>query len=154
MAGPTIGVHQLLYVSRAVGVTSQGDVLAIASASRRRNYRLDVTGCLLYTGRAFVQLLEGRKEEISFLMALIRADSRHTDVCVLLERDCPLRMYEGWSMGLAVGSELSDLVEGVHQRAQDESAVDELLQRLRPDPVLGEVESGFGRLETLPSRFT
>src|SRR5258708_22974646 len=47
------------------------------SLSERSNRKLDITGALGFTGRYFIQCIEGRTDAIDALMARIQADPRH-----------------------------------------------------------------------------
>ena len=50
-----------VYVSSAVDLFSDEELLKLLDVSRKNNQALDVTGMLLYKGGNFMQFLEGEK---------------------------------------------------------------------------------------------
>lgn len=64
-----------LYVSSNCLSTAEADkeIGFIVAASRARNYDLEVTGALLFTGTRFVQFLEGPDAGIDALRAISKA---------------------------------------------------------------------------------
>ncbi len=54
-------VFQTFYVSRARSAFDETAVQAILERSRRHNVSVGVTGCLLFSGRCFAQVLEGER---------------------------------------------------------------------------------------------
>ena len=79
-------IIQLFYVSRASTPYDDESVRTILETSRINNVRDDITGCLLFSGRYFAQVLEGRAEVTSRKLEIIRADPRHVDFKFLVER--------------------------------------------------------------------
>ena len=92
-------VFQTFYVSRAAIPFDHATVQAILQTSRRNNARIDVTGCLLFSGRCFAQVLEGEQDVVRALAARIADDPRHLDVRFLSEVRRDEREYADWSMG-------------------------------------------------------
>ena len=76
-------LFQVFYVSRATAAFDTAEVQSILQASRRQNCRLGVTGCLLFSGHCFAQVLEGRQAVVGALTRRIAADPRHVGVRVL-----------------------------------------------------------------------
>lgn len=86
-------LKQYLYISTAPGVSREG-LDAIIDASARNNPTAGITGLLLYNGRNFMQLLEGKGEALDALMERISGDPRHSGVAIVhrgevAERSCP-----------------------------------------------------------------
>lgn len=129
---------QLLYVSRAAAECDAATVNAILHTSRRRNARDDVTGCLLFTGRHFAQVLEGRPAAVEAAFDRIAQDPRHARARTLTQHRSTRRTYADWSMGylydLGIEDEIQRLCEGGDC---DPAAVDLLMGRMRPDSMLG-----------------
>ena len=59
---------------------------------------LSITGLLLYANGSFMQLLEGSKDRIDFLMERIKNDPRHRQVDVLQQGYIAERQFPNWSM--------------------------------------------------------
>ena len=54
-------VFQTFYVSRATNPLDSAAIQALLQSSRRGNESLQITGCLLFSGRGFAQVLEGER---------------------------------------------------------------------------------------------
>lgn len=133
-----MSVFRLFYVS-SVAVPNGGDAVpAILAVSRRNNWRLDVTGCLLFSGSYFGQVLEGAKPVVEALAARIAADPRHGRVRVLSETSSTTRHYNDWAMGyihdLSLEDELASLLD---DERPDPARLVTALARMQPDTVMG-----------------
>jgi len=131
-------VFQVFYVSRATAAFDSAQVQSILQASRRQNSRLDVTGCLLFSGHCFAQVLEGRQAVVSALTRRIAADPRHVGVRVLSKTKRDEREYADWAMGYLYDLTLEDDLETLLM-IPDRSpvVVADVMERMRPDPVMG-----------------
>ena len=131
-------IARFVYVSNATGPCDGDAIQRILQISRRNNRRLDVTGCLLFSGSFFAQVLEGRHDAVAPLVERITADSRHADVRVLAESRSGERSYGEWSMGFFHDAGLEDeLRRLLHGERPDPGVVNAILARMRPDTVLG-----------------
>ena len=91
-------IERLVYRSRVVHpapMTALEDILPVAQAG---NARWGITGALGYTGRTYVQLLEGPAESLDSLLERLRSDLRHTELRVLARGPAAGRLVTGWSM--------------------------------------------------------
>ena len=131
-------MQQLFYVSRATVPYDTQVVQTILSQSRRNNRREDVTGCLMFSGCFFAQVLEGRDEAVNAALLKIRRDKRHVDLRLLLQRPVTIRTFGGWSMGYLHDLALEDAIEAtIADEGVDVERVVELMSRVRPDTVMG-----------------
>ena len=64
-------MFRLIYVSTAVRLLNKDELVEILNVSREKNARLNITGLLLYKDGNFMQLLEGRKEDVLALYDVI-----------------------------------------------------------------------------------
>ena len=132
------GLRQIFYMSRVADGLAERDVKAVLALSRRNNRMLDVTGSLTFTGRHFVQTLEGRPEVVESLLARITHDTRHHDMRLMLDRAVTLRSYPLWSMGLLYNLDFSDDIETMFAAPVASTGVcTEMMRRLKPDTVMG-----------------
>lgn len=96
-------IHRLVYISQATQKVEQTDLNSILEKSHRNNRQRNVTGLLLYGnvhGKAtFLQILEGRKQEVNALYKKIKADPRHSNCETVFVEDSQERSFPGWSMG-------------------------------------------------------
>ncbi len=131
-------LRQVFYVSRSTPECGEREVGRILDISRRNNRRLDITGCLIGSGRHFAQVVEGRVSALAPLTERIAADSRHTDFRVLSTCAIERRGDAEWSMAYLYNLDIGDRIEALF--ATPEPAPHELLQVMRclqPDSVMG-----------------
>lgn len=99
-------LKRLAYSSVARMDLTQDDLKDIIQTCRRHNDAADITGVLVYTGNAFVQVLEGAEDRVMDVLAKILQDTRHQDIEVLLNVDISQRSFSKWSMGFLYGYDL------------------------------------------------
>ena len=129
---------QLFYVSRAAKAYDDAAVKSILAVSRRNNDRDDITGCLLFSGNCFGQVLEGRAEVVAAKLKRIATDTRHVDFRLLVERPITTREYGNWSMGYLHDLDLEDALESF--LASPEIVMEKavvVMDRMKPDTVMG-----------------
>ena len=90
---------RLMYASRAVPALDQEELVTILRQSKANNPGTGVTGVLCYSGGIFLQVLEGGRSAVNKLYNRIGADTRHTDVELLLYEEIGERRFASWSMG-------------------------------------------------------
>ena len=137
-----MSINQVFYVSRASSNITIADVRNILSISQRNNRRLDLTGCLLYSGRHFAQVLEGREEVIISTISSVTTDGRNRDIRILLNRQIPLRQYPTWSMAGLYNLDLDDRLEHLLNDRGPVPPSDELfdlMEGIRVDTVMGDL---------------
>jgi serine/threonine protein kinase len=102
-------IHQLIYESHPTELLTQEQLKDILAKSQYKNIRLNLSGLLIFHGGKFMQLLEGGKEEVAELFAVIQRDPRHTDIKVVLESDSQERNMPSWVMGLSTDDSLKEI---------------------------------------------
>ena len=107
-------MKRVIYKSRAVRDFSEGELLALLTGARRRNHVVDVTGMLIYTGRSFLQMLEGEATAVQKVLTRIIADPRHVKVRILMDAEIEQRLFDDWAMGFehVDPHELAGRIEG------------------------------------------
>ena len=80
---------------------SDEELVDILNQSRSYNPAHDITGMLLYHDEAFMQYLEGDKEEVFRLYDKIALDERHTGVTLYFDKPIDERNFAEWSMGFS-----------------------------------------------------
>lgn len=91
----------LIYVSSAIKLMEDSELLFLLDESREKNQRLGITGMLLYKEGNFMQMLEGEKSTVLELYDTINRDERHKDVITIITGDLKKRNFENWSMGFS-----------------------------------------------------
>ncbi len=94
-----MSLAQIIYVS-SLRDDSESAVRALARHARINNISKSITGMLLCCDGNIVQIIEGERETVSQLFALIRADARHSNVFLILDSDVKCREFETWTTGL------------------------------------------------------
>lgn len=131
-------ILRLFYVSDAADPCEARNIRAILAASRRNNARHDVTGCLLFSGRHFAQVLEGEPGVVRSMAARIASDPRHRGLQVLDARQGTQRQYDEWSMGYLHDSSLGDALEALLRGPErPAAAIADVLRQMHPDIVTG-----------------
>ena len=92
-------MYHLIYISHAVHPFTQVELEQLLTSARRNNKRLGITGMLLYLNEKFIQVLEGERQAIEKVMAIIELDPRHKKLSVLLEGESSERIFKTWTMG-------------------------------------------------------
>ncbi len=92
-------VYCLVYASTATELMSEQELYTILETARANNARVDVTGMLLYADGNFIQILEGDRERVEALYALIEKDPRHHGAVRMMRRYVHERSFADWRMG-------------------------------------------------------
>lgn len=88
----------VIYRSKVTDEMGANDVGDILLTSRMNNQRRSITGALLYRNGYFLQILEGKSEDVDDLVRRIRKDKRHTAFTVLFSGEIGERAFPDWSM--------------------------------------------------------
>lgn len=75
------------------------ELVELLDECREYNAQNGITGMLLYHDEAFMQYLEGEKDEVLSLFDTIALDERHTGVTIYMEKTLEERNFADWSMG-------------------------------------------------------
>lgn len=91
-------MYTLTYESVATKKLKTVEMEELLENARANNERDDITGCLIYYKGGFVQLLEGRKKNITELYDKIKKDPRHTNVTLFSDDEISKRTFPNWGM--------------------------------------------------------
>ncbi len=94
-----MALETVAYVSDARRGLGVRDLKAILRRAREKNFRLGVTGFLVFDGVRFVQLLEGPPEALAALLETIAADDRHEGLRVLCREAVAERAFGDSPLG-------------------------------------------------------
>lgn len=70
----------------------------IYEASKRNNPNYGISGVLFFAGNHFLQVLEGPKENLNYLLEKIKQDKRHKDVQIIFESPIEHASLKDWNM--------------------------------------------------------
>ncbi|MAP54724.1 BLUF domain-containing protein [Altibacter sp.] len=102
-------MHTICYLSNKVPHLDLKDIEELFETTQRKNHSLNITGILLYLDGNFLQVLEGKKEVIGPLFDLIKEDSRHASIFVILDKSIEERTFSDYKSGFSVVKNKSDL---------------------------------------------
>jgi len=129
---PTI--YSVVYCSRASADIDEAEVQRIVTKSQVWNARHQITGLLVFGSGIFFQWLEGPREEVTDLVALLRTDRRHGGIIVLGEvEEVRERLFPEWGMERVGGEHIREVLEDALGNATDsknEQALKQLLTQL------------------------
>jgi hypothetical protein len=113
-------LYNVVYCSRAVASVDDAVVQQIVATARLRNPQHGITGMLVYGGGVFFQWLEGPRERVLALMALLRADRRHDNVVELSAvEEVRERLFPEWDMELVSAEHIREVLEDALDNATD-----------------------------------
>lgn len=109
-------ISRLTYVSKNLIQGSEAEVSdaieQILEVSRRKNALVDITGTLMFNGKAFAQVLEGEQHHIDGIFDKIKSDCRHCQINVLQYAIAKKRHFSNWSMAFVGQSPHSNTIWG------------------------------------------
>jgi hypothetical protein len=89
----------LIYVSSAVRLMDNVELLKLHQISQKNNKNSEITGMLLYQEGNFMQIIEGEEEHVLELFIKISTDKRHKDIYKIMSGPINKRNFDNWSMG-------------------------------------------------------
>ena len=104
-------MNYLIYISTAVKLMTEADLVNILSNSRENNKAKTITGMLIYGDGTFIQVLEGNQEDVDRIYDKITQDKRHKNLILLASGSLNKRNFPDWTMGFATinADELAEL---------------------------------------------
>ena len=97
-------IRCVAYYGKSDEALTRGEVERLARRTQVRNAAREVTGCLFYFGGHFVQVLEGRFEEVDRLYGTFASDVPDADVIGLVDNIIQARVFSGWTMKFVEGA--------------------------------------------------
>ena len=99
---------RIMYSSEAAPGLATAELEGMLAESRIRNRTHGISGVLVFVDGAFLQILEGEKDDVLELMARIERDPRHHDIKVFSEQEVDERAFASWSMAY-LGASAADV---------------------------------------------
>ncbi len=91
-------MFELTYSSFASPDLNKKDIFEIERISTFYNAINDITGCLVYHNKEFVQILEGDELVVKALFAKITKDNRHRAISSVFIGSIAERQFKDWRM--------------------------------------------------------
>ncbi len=98
-------INYIIYTSYTRYPWDDESLLELLKKSNSYNRSHGITGMLIFLRNKFLQILEGKKEEIDNLYGIIEKDERHERVNIIIEGQYRDRIFKDWSMGFKVLTE-------------------------------------------------
>ena len=113
-------LYNVVYCSRATAGVDETAVQAIVASARRFNPEHGITGMLVFGSGIFFQWLEGPRDNVKALMALLRTDRRHEQVIQLTEvEEVRERLFPDWDMELVTSEHIREVLLDAQGHASD-----------------------------------
>ena len=91
-------MFELTYESQAIDKLTSADIEEILQEARSFNDLHELTGCLVFYNRKFIQILEGEHQTVQEIYSKIKKDERHTHVRLISEDIIEERTFPKWGM--------------------------------------------------------
>lgn len=93
-------LHMIAYVSEVAIPEAQIDTALddIVKTAKRENKERHITGVLFHVEGKFLQVIEGREEDLRQLMENIANDPRHKSVQYIIDDEVHTRGFSKWNM--------------------------------------------------------
>ena len=114
-------MYRLIYKSRCNGEITWDLVKSILHASEKSNAEHEISGVLLATAQHFLQVIEGRFEDVNQTFMSIVRDPRHRDIQLVSFNCVDARLFGGWGMrGIGVFDFNKDLARQLMDKYGEE----------------------------------
>jgi Sensors of blue-light using FAD len=134
-------LYNVVYCSRATAAVDDAEVQRIVATARRCNAEHGITGMLVFGSGIFFQWLEGARDDVTALMALLRHDPRHENIVELsAEEDIGERLFPTWDMELVTSEHIREVLQDAHGSTREPKklqALERLLAHLNSEPLAG-----------------
>jgi hypothetical protein len=91
-------MYRLIYKSRSTVELNWDIVKDILHTSEEHNLAHDITGIMLATNTHYLQVLEGKFEDVNAAFMNIVRDTRHDDIKLISFTVVDARLFAGWGM--------------------------------------------------------
>ena len=113
-------LYNVVYCSRATAGVDDATVDSIIATSRRWNPARGITGLLVFGSGIFFQWLEGPRDNVVELMAMLKTDARHENIVPLsTTEEVRERLFPDWDMELVTATDIRDVLLDALAEAKD-----------------------------------
>ncbi len=89
----------LAYISQATTLMDDSQLERLLEKARENNLEKDITGMLLYSDGAFLQIIEGTENNLNDTYDIIVQDNKHHRITQLFKKPITERDFGDWTMG-------------------------------------------------------
>ena len=116
----------IAYTSESAHRINLVGLMRLFSQSYSSNKENGVTGILLFDGKFFGQIMEGELNTIRNLWRIIKKDSRHKNIKLIVKESIACRAYATWTMRTPDGSMIAhgypELINAINEMSSDSNA--------------------------------
>lgn len=91
-------MYRLIYKSKSIQEIEWQTVEDILHASEKGNEAHEISGLLLSTNTHFLQIIEGKYEDVNDIFMKIARDERHNQIKLICFEVIDARLFSGWGM--------------------------------------------------------
>lgn len=102
-----MSIIQLIYCSKGINNLTEENIESIWLNSIIKNTMHSIQGILLFHDNQFIQLLEGKKDDVKALYENIIKDERHYDVTLIGTQNIEKEEFKKWAMGYILNNSMS-----------------------------------------------
>lgn len=95
-------MYYLIYSSKASDEMNESVLKEIMAKAEEKNKAQNITGLLVYFNGTFIQMLEGKEDDVLDTFDRIEDDSRHEQIIKLFSGNTDKRHFPNWKMSLQV----------------------------------------------------
>jgi len=95
-------MYYLIYSSKASDEASELVLRGILAKAEEKNKQYGITGLLIHFNGSFIQMLEGKEEDVLATFERIKNDSRHDQIIKLFNGETDKRHFPNWKMAMEV----------------------------------------------------
>lgn len=92
-------MYKLIYLSSACEIFTEDLLIGMLKKANSYNLKNDISGVLLYIDGDFLQVLEGKQDDVLNLFEKIKKDKRHKSLICVFQKEVKKRQFEKWNMG-------------------------------------------------------
>ena len=92
-------LYRLVYTSGRMKNCDDQEIQNILQACKRNNPSKNITGVLIHTDKRFIQVLEGKEQDILDVFEKVKKDPRHAGVSLRALNAVKTRAFPNWHMG-------------------------------------------------------
>ncbi|WP_313111477.1 BLUF domain-containing protein [Aequorivita sediminis] len=101
--------HTICYLSKDHQPMKNSELEDLFSQVLEFNNSSNISGILLHNNNFFLQVLEGKKENIQELYATIRKDNRHKDILIVLDQKIENRIFNNYDARFSILKNKDDI---------------------------------------------
>ena len=94
-------MFRIIYLSSATKLLSNDELNHLLKKSKLKNKIYNITGLLLYIDGDFLQVIEGKKNDVLNLFELIKNDNRNRSIICVFSEKVEKRQFPDWLMGFS-----------------------------------------------------